>query len=341
MKKSSDYRAVIHSFLVRAGILLLPIFFWCSLLQVPFCRAEPAIIYVGEVEGNTYSQLLRSGMQEFEKSSGTGFIEIETPIDVSGYVPALLDSVRQKYSPVILPYSDKFSDISEIIDKNQDIKFILLDHGDVDKPNVFAFSFADHEGSFMAGALAAMMTKSKVVGFIYVSDTYDVLQRFRSGYLQGCQAADPEVKVLQTSLGDYPGVWGDQAKAGRLAEEMIAKGADVLFAAAGLAGKGVLAKAAEKNIYAIGVDGNQNDLYPGTMIGSMVKRVDKAVFAALKLSSAGINRDGLKRLGIAQEAVGIDFAGVKKGLVPEEVRKRLYELRMEISSGKRKVKEQL
>ncbi len=305
------------------------------------CWASPAIIYIGKAQDSAYNHSLHDGIQEFQEKTGHTCVEIETPSDASKYLSALLDCVAKKYSPIILPYSDQFPEIVPVIHKNKDLDFILLDHGDVDKSNVYSFSFADQEGSFMAGALAALMSKTKIVGFIYTSDQYPVLLRFRSGYIQGCQTVDPEVKVLEAQLGDYPEAWRDTNKSRKVAEDMIAQGADVLFAAAGFAGTGMLDQAAEKNIYAIGVDSNQNHLHPGTMIGSMVKRSDKAIFIALKLAFAKIRRDGIKRLGVAQNAVGIDFEGVQKNLVPESVKQKLHKLKSEIALGKRKLKETL
>ncbi len=312
-----------------------------SLFITSFCWAEPVIIYVGKAEDSAYNHSLHAGIEEFEKKTGHACIEIETPSDASGYVSAILQCIAKKRSPIILPYSNQFSEIVHFIHQHKDIDFILLDHGTVDESNVYSFAFADQEGSFMAGALAALMSKTGTVGFIYTSDIYPVLLKFRSGFIQGCRVVNEKIKIVEGQLGDSPEAWRDTERSGKVTEELISQGADVLFAAAGFAGTGVLAKAAEKKIYAIGVDSNQNHLHPGTMIGSMLKRSDKAVFIALKLALSKIRRDSIRQLGVAQDAVAIDFEGVEEGLVPESVKQKLNGLKAEIALGKRKVKENL
>ncbi len=303
--------------------------------------AHPVIIYDGDVNDGSYNKSLHTGIQEFQKQTGRPCIEIETRFFARDYLKTVMDCISKKYSPIILTYNDKVTEIIDIVNKHKNTGFILLDHGEIDRANVWSFSFAEHEGCFLAGALAAFMTKSKKIGFIYASDQYPVLLRFRAGYIQGCHAVDPTITVLERQLGFYPEVWKDAEKGRKMAAELIAEGADVLFAAAGFAGTGVLAEAADKKIYAIGVDSNQNHLYPGTMIGSMLKRSDKAVFIALNLAFADIHRDGIKRLGVAQDAVGIEFEGVVPGLVPQEVKDKLQVLKSEIVIGKRKVQEEL
>ncbi len=326
---------------MKKKISLLFIVAGFVLCAVSFCFAEPAIIYIGKAEDSAYNHSLHAGIEEFERKTGHACIEIETPSDASRYVDAILQCIAKKRSPIILAYSDQFSEIVHFIHQHKEIDFILLDHGSVDESNVYAFSFADQEGGFMAGALAALMTKTGTVGFIYTSDKYPVLLRFRAGFIQGCRAVNRKIRILEGQLGDYPEAWRDTKRSGKVAEELISQGADVLFAAAGFAGTGMLAKAAEKKIYAIGVDSNQNPLHPGTIIGSMLKRSDKALFIALKLALAKIRRDGIRKMGVAQDAVGIEFTGVEDGLVPESVKKTLIRLKSEIALGKRKVKETL
>ncbi len=314
--------------------IFLTIFIFCI---NSVCSAEPAIVYIGKIQDNTYNHSLHRGIEEYQKKTGNTCIEIETYYDASEYLPTIVQCIAKKYSPIILPYAQQFPDIDVLIHEHREIDFILLDQGDVDQPNVYSFAYSDQEGAFMAGALAALMTQTNIVGFIYTSDQYSVLLNFRAGYIQGCKSVNPAVKILESQLGDDSGAWGDTDRSRKIAAILIAQGADVLFAAAGFAGTGVLAMAAENNIHAIGVDSNQNHLHPGTMIGSMIKRSDKAVFIGLMLAYAQIHRDGIRRMGLAQDAVGIDFQGVEEGLVPETVKQRLRKLKSEIILGSRKL----
>ncbi len=310
------------------------------LLSMSFCWAQPVIIYENIICDGTYNNSLHDGVLAFQKQTGCSCVEIE---NVRGHnlMNVIYDCISKKYSPIVLTYSIHFKDILKAIDKHKNTDFIMLDHGDIDRSNVWSFFFAEHEGCFLAGALAALMSKTKKIGFIYASPEYPALLRFRAGYIQGAQAVDPTVRVLERQLGTYQQVWVDVKKAREMAAELIDEGVDVLFAAAGFAGTGALDLAAKKGIYAIGVDSNQNRLHPGTMIGSMIKHSDKAIFIALTLAHANIRRDGIKRLGIAQDALGIEFEGVEPGLVPDEVKKKLDVFKSEILQGKRQIRETL
>jgi basic membrane protein A len=301
--------------------------------------AGPAIVYTGSVYDDTYSYSVHRGIQIFQGKSGKKIHEVESAPDGSKYVDDVLRCIEQGYSPIVFPYSGQFPEIMDLAWTYEKTDFIFLDHDDdMELPNTWFFSFADHEGAFLAGALAALMTQTKTVGFVYV-DGYPVLLRFRAGFIQGVHAVNPDIRIVYGVLEDRPGVWRDAEQGGETAAELMAQGADILFAAAGFAGTGVLAQAAKQDgVYAIGVDINQNDLYPGTMIGSMVKRSDRAVNIALSLVSSGIHRNNIKRLGLAQDAVGIDFEGVEKTLVPDAVRKELEKMKSEILLGKRRVK---
>ncbi len=198
--------------------------------------AKPAVVYIGKVKDNPYNQSIHIGIQKIEQKTGCHSLEIETPSNAFKYIPTLLQCISEGYSPIILSYSHQFRELMEIIDNHKETNFILLDNGEVDKANVYSFVFEDQEGSFMAGALAALMSKSKIVGFLYTSGKYPVLLRFRAGYIHGCQAVDPTVKVLETQLEDYPEIWGDAAKSRKLAADMISRGQMSCFAAAGFEG---------------------------------------------------------------------------------------------------------
>ena len=159
-----------------------------------------------------------------------------------------------------------------------DTKFAIIDMV-VDQPNVKSVVFTEEQGSFLVGMLAAKASKSNTVGFIGGMDI-PLIRRFGCGYAQGVKAVNPDATVILNMTGTTPAAWNDPVKGAELAKAQKAQGADVIYAAAGGTGVGVLQAAADEGILSIGVDSNQNYLHPGQVLTSMVKRVDNAVYEA-------------------------------------------------------------
>ena len=181
-----------------------------------------------------------------------------------------------------------------------DTKFAIIDMV-VDKPNVRSVVYKEQEGSYLVGVLAAMASKSKKVGFVGGMDI-PLIRKFGCGYVGGAKAAGA-TDVIQNMTGDTPAAWNDPTKGGEIAKSQIDQGADVVYAAAGGTGVGVLQAAADAGKLGIGVDSNQNGLQPGKVLTSMVKRVDVAVYNAFMDAkndkfTAGINNLGLKEGGV-------------------------------------------
>ncbi|MGE5572849.1 MAG: BMP family ABC transporter substrate-binding protein [Bacillota bacterium] len=166
-------------------------------------------------------------------------------------------------------------------------------------PNTSSGDFLEHEGCFTVGMVAAMMTKTGKVGYIGGSDS-PLLNRFRLGYIQGVKYANPKVEVVT----GWVGVFNDPTKAKELALTQYQEGCDIIFAAAGKSGEGVLAAAAEKGKYAIGVDSDQCWIRPGNVITSMLKRVDMVVFNKCKQLSEGALKTGFEAYGLKEGLVG-------------------------------------
>jgi len=159
------------------------------------------------------------------------------------------------------------------------------------------------------------------------------MRRFGCGYAQGARYVDPKVKVLDGFTGSYPGAWFDGAATAKLANELMDKGADVIYQAAGGAGIAVLEAAAKRGVLGIGVDRNQNGLFPGHVLTSMVKRTDKVIYAALVQAQRGIWRDNVKRFGLAQDAVDVVFDEYNAPLVTTRQRDAIDAIRTKILLG--------
>ncbi len=182
--------------------------------------------------------------------------------------------------------------------------FAIVD-GEVKADNVRALLFEEHEGSFMVGAAAAMKSKTGVVGFIGGMDI-PLIRRFQKGYEAGVKYVNPKAVVLTNYIGVTGDSWNNPAKAKEIALAQIGQKADVIFHAAGASGSGLFDAAAEKKIFAIGVDSNQNWIKPGVVLTSMLKRVDVAVFETIKSAVAKNFKSGVVRFGLNDS--GIDWA---------------------------------
>ena len=137
--------------------------------------------------------------------------------------------------------------------------------------------------------------------------------------------------------GTTPAAWNDPTRGGELARSQFDRGADVIYAAAGATGLGVLQAAKDKGRLAIGVDSNQNHIHPGSVLTSMIKRVDLAVYEAFKAARDGTWKAGVRSLGVAEGGVGFSLDQYNRGLITAEMEKRLQQARVDIVAGKIKV----
>ena len=160
---------------------------------------------------------------------------------------------------------------------------------------------------------------------------------FALGYEEGVHHIDPKIEVLQNMTGTTPAAWGDPTRGGELARSQFDRGADVVYAAAGATGLGVLQAAKDKGRLAIGVDSNQNHIHPGTILTSMTKRVDLAVYETFKTAKEGIWKGGVRSLGVAEGGVGYAIDQNNRSLITADMEKRLQQARADIVAGKIKV----
>jgi basic membrane protein A len=204
----------------------------------------------------------------------------------------------------------------------------------VDQPNVKSVVFTEEQGSYLAGIMAGMASKTGTVGFVGGMDI-PLIRRFGCGYAQGVMAANPKAKVIWNMTGTDPSAWNNPVKGAEIAKSQQAQGADVIYAAAGGTGVGVLQAAADMKILSIGVDSNQNYMHPGQVLTSMVKRVDNAVYEAFKEGAdmkPGVNVMDLKAGGVD---VAMDDNNAK--LVTPEMKAAVDDAAAKIKSGELKV----
>lgn len=185
-------------------------------------------------------------------------------------------------------------------------------------PNVQSILFKDHEGAFLVGLIAGKASRTNRVGFIGGMDI-PLIRNFATGFTQGVKYANPKATVDSQMIGTTSDAWSNPARANALAITQYENGADVIFAAAGGSGIGVLKAANSTNNLAIGVDTNQNGLFPGRVLTSLVKRVDIAVYDTLKTSHDGKWSPGIKYLGIKEGALDYAVDEHNRGLISEKL----------------------
>lgn len=220
------------------------------------------------------------------------------------------------------------------------LHFVLID-AIADNPNVRSLMFAEHEGSFLAGALAAMASQKKMIGFIGGMDI-PLIRRFNMGYTAGAQYKDKNIKVLNNYVGMTGTAWNNPPRAKELTIAQMDKGADIFFVAAGASGTGVFDAVEEaahrgKKVYAIGVDSNQNWIKPGLILTSMLKRVDTAVYDTIRQLRDGVFTPGVQTYGLHNNGVDLAFDSYNKDLVKPEWLAEVNRIKKDIIEGKIKV----
>ncbi len=213
-----------------------------------------------------------------------------------------------------------------------EVHFALVD-GYVDGiPNVASLLFREEEGSFLVGALAALKSESGVIGFVGGMEVA-LIRKFEAGYRAGAQAVRPDVKVLVNYAGVTPSAFADPVKGKELTLSQIGRGADVIFHASGTTGNGVIEAARLKGVYAIGVDSNQNHMAPGTMLTSMVKDVDQAVYETIKGLVEGRFSGGIHEFGLKEEGLSYSIDEHNQALLDAEMLAIVDSLAAEIIAG--------
>ena len=294
-------------------------------------QAEPAVIYdMGGKFDKSFNEAAYNGAERWKKESGKPYLDFEIANEAQRD-QAMQRMAEKGASPIIgVGFSQAIS-IEKAAKAFPKLQFAIIDMV-VKQPNVESVVFKEQEGSFLVGMIAALSSKTGKVGFVGGMDI-PLIRRFACGYEQGAKYANPKAEITSNMTGTTPSAWNDPARGGELAKAQFAKGVDVVFAAAGGTGVGVYQAAKDAGKYAIGVDSNQNHLHPGTMLTSMVKRVDTAVY---NLSNK-VNPGAITVLGLKEG--GVDYAVDKNNekLITGDLKKKVEAAKADIIAGKIKV----
>ncbi len=200
-------------------------------------------------------------------------------------------------------------------------------------PNLAALKFREEQGSYLVGALAALVSKTGKVGFVGGMDS-PLIQKFDVGYHAGVKKVCPKCTVLSQYAGVTPEAFRNPGKGKEIALSQYQQGADVIFHASGSTGLGVFEAARQTGKLAIGVDADQYNEAPGYVLTSMVKGVDNAVYDTIKRVKEGRFHGGIYEYGLAEGGVGYVYDAHNAKLIPDSVRARVEQLKQQIIEGK-------
>ena len=212
-----------------------------------------------------------------------------------------------------------------------DVKFALID-AILEQPNVASLTYRAHEGTFLAGVIAALKTETKQVGFVGGMKV-PLVEAFEIGYYAGIQATNPDIKFVADYIGVTPQAFNDPTRGKELALAQYKRGVDIILAAAGASGLGVLeaAKAEQKSI--IWVDSNGNNLAPGLVLTSVIKGVEISVYETIKSVQEGNFSGGLKDYGLKEGGVEYIVDDINRALLPDEILEQVEAFKAKIIAG--------
>jgi len=294
-----------------------------------------AIVYdAGGKFDKSFNQSAAEGAARFQKETGIKFMEAQASSDTQA--EQVLRGLARKNLDMIASIGfAQTQAVQKVAKEFPKVRFVLVD-GVAQGANVNSVTFKEEEGSYLVGMAGALASKTKKLGFIGGIDI-PLIRTFACGYAQGAKAADKKAEVIQNMVGTTAAAWNDPAKGGELARSQFERGVDVVFAVAGGSGNGVLQTAKEKGKLSIGVDSNQNGLYPGSVLTSMVKHVDNAVYESFMQLKNGTWKAGVAAKGLKEGGVDWALDDNNRKLITPEIEKKVVAARKDIIDGKVKV----
>ncbi|MDO5611662.1 MAG: BMP family ABC transporter substrate-binding protein [Paracoccus sp. (in: a-proteobacteria)] len=296
--------------------------------------AEPALIFdLGGKFDKSFNEAAYVGAKRWADETGGTYKELEMQSEAQRE-QALRRLSETGANPIVMT-GFAFGDVlNKIAPDYPDTKFVIVDMV-VEQPNVQSVVFTEEQGSYLAGVMAAMASETGTVGFIGGMDV-PLIHKFECGYAQGFKATRPDGRVIVNYTGTTPAAWNDPVKGGELARAQKSQGADVIYAAAGGTGIGILQAAADEGILSIGVDSNQNHLHPGKVLTSMVKQVDNAVYNIFTGGAEAVE-PGIKVMDLSVDGVGVVVDDNNRDLVSAEMQAAVDEAKAKIIDGEIKV----
>lgn len=290
---------------------------------------KAALIVTGSVNDAGWNAAAYNGMKAIESEMGAE-INFSENVSLPDAEPALRDFSNKGYNLVFAHSMEYGESVTKIAGDYPDTKYAVYT-GTVEADNVASISLNEHETGYLAGMLAASMSKTSKIGVIIGSDLPPMI-RIAEAYKLGAKEVNPDIQVFDV----FAGSWDDIAKGKEAALGQIENGADVIFHVADKTGLGAIQAAQEKGVYAIGSSVDQSAVAPGTVLSSALDHADKAYLAAAKSVSDGTFKGGIMRMGLKEEAIGM---APYDAAVPEDVIKKIEDKTAQIVNGEFEVPE--
>jgi basic membrane protein A len=293
---------------------------------------KPAVVFdMGGKFDKSFNEGVWNGVKKFTEETGIEVMEFEVTNETQR--EQAMRRMVDKGATIVLGVGFAQADaISKVAADNPDVQFSIIDVGWLDAPNLRQYVFKEHEGSFLVGVAAAKASQTGKVGFVGGQDI-GLISRFACGYVGGVKSILPNAEVYENMTGSTPAAWNDPARGAELTRSQIDRGADVVYHAAGGTGVGVIQAAADAGKLAIGVDSNQNGLAPGSVLTSMLKRVDVAAYETFMDAKNDAFTSGVQVLGIAEGGVDWALDDNNKSLITADIKSAIEKAKDGILSG--------
>ena len=295
----------------------------------------PALVYgQGGKFDKSFNEAGYNGAERFKKETGISYRDFEPNSDTER-TQALRRFARDGNDPIVVVGFEFEDDLKAVAKDYPKLHFAIIDDA-VDSPNVTSLLFKEEEGSYLVGMLAGMASKANALGFVGGMDV-PLIRKFECGYAQGARAVKNNIKVIQTMTGTTAEAWNDPGRGAELARSQISQGVDVIYAAAGQTGLGVLQAVADAGKLGIGTDSNQDYLHPGKVLTSMVKHTDVAVYSAFKAAHDNQFKAGVVTLGLREKGVEYSLDADNAALITPAMKDAVEKAKAGIIDGSIKV----
>ncbi len=277
---------------------------------------------------HSFSDAANAGLQAARQRLGITPVLVQTR-SVSDYQADLIRLASAGSAETFAIGYNMAADLAQVAPRFPEAHFAIVD-AVVDAPNVTSVTFRAEEGSFLAGALAALTTRTKTIAFLGGADE-PIIRTFEAGYIAGAREIDPSIRVLVKFVGAFEDVPAGKELAGVLYSQR----ADIIYAAAGSAGLGAIGEARERSgAYVIGVDMNEDGLAPGKVLTSVLKRVDVGVYRICALAAANAQRPKHLSIGLKEGGVGLTDFRYTRAIVTAADRGKLDRLKNALIAGR-------
>ena len=294
---------------------------------------KPAVVYdLGGKFDKSFNEGVWNGIQKFQNETGIEVMEFEVTNEAQR--EQAMRRMAERGATVILGVGFGQADaIATVSAEFPQTQFSIIDVSWLSGDNLRQYAFKEHEGSYLVGVAAAKASQSGKVGFVGGMDI-PLISRFACGYKGGVKSVNGNADVFENMTGTTPSAWNDPAKGAELTRSQIDRGADVVYHAAGGTGAGVIQAAADAGKLAIGVDSNQNGMAPGSVLTSMLKRVDVAAYNTFIDAYNGEFTSGVNILGVAEGGVDWALDENNASLITADIKDAVESARADILSGK-------